>query len=329
MKKTFLFFALLAIATMATAQIKVASNGHVGIGTNNPCWECKLTVSNNGNDVTFIPNKNEANIGSSKGTIDFWHNVAKWNKVGFKSYSLHSDSTAKTNITPLKNATAILKQIKTYSYYFKSDSIYFKGDSIDLRKREYGVLAQEIEPILPDLVDTAKGSMLVNYNAFIAILIKGFNEQQVIIETQQKEINTLQKIVASQEFDLVNLQSLWSAFKDLDEIIYTCCEKPKSMSMPVLPEEPLPVGETAILYQNAPNPFNSNTEISCYLPETDTPATIFIYDLQGAELKSYPITKTGLNSITIYGSELPAGMYLYILVVDNEIIDTKRMILTK
>jgi hypothetical protein len=39
--------------------------------------------------------------------------------------------------------------------------------------------------------------------------------------------------------------------------------------------------------------------------------------------------QTGLNSIIVNGSELPAGMYLYTLVVDNEIIDTKRMILTK
>jgi len=37
----------------------------------------------------------------------------------------------------------------------------------------------------------------------------------------------------------------------------------------------------------------------------------------------------GLNTITVQASELPAGMYLYTLVVDNEIIDTKRMILTK
>jgi hypothetical protein len=51
--------------------------------------------------------------------------------------------------------------------------------------------------------------------------------------------------------------------------------------------------------------------------------------LQGIELKAYPITQTGLNSVTLNGSELQAGMYLYTLVVDNEIIDTKRMILTK
>jgi len=57
-------------------------------------------------------------------------------------------------------------------------------------------------------------------------------------------------------------------------------------------------------------------------------AFIYVYNLQGIELKSFPVTQ-GFNTITIHGSELPAGMYLYALVVDNEIIDTKRMILTK
>lgn len=37
----------------------------------------------------------------------------------------------------------------------------------------------------------------------------------------------------------------------------------------------------------------------------------------------------GTNTVTITASELSAGMYLYALVVDNQIIDTKRMILTK
>jgi hypothetical protein len=36
-----------------------------------------------------------------------------------------------------------------------------------------------------------------------------------------------------------------------------------------------------------------------------------------------------VQAVTVYASELPAGMYLYTLVVDNVIIDSKRMILTK
>jgi len=47
------------------------------------------------------------------------------------------------------------------------------------------------------------------------------------------------------------------------------------------------------------------------------------------ELMSFPIIQIGFNIITVYASALPAGMYLYTLVVDGVIIDTKRMILTK
>jgi len=326
---------LLAIATMATAQIKIATSGQVFMGGyTNTHHQVLLNLEKNGGKIAIGPNDGGSNIGSSLGQIDFWYpsvngNSYIWNKVRFKSYALGSDSTLKTNITPLKNATALLKQIKTYSYYFKSDSIYLRGDSIDLRKREYGVLAQEIEAILPDLVDTAKGSMCVNYNAFISILIKGFNEQQTVIENQQREITTLQNIVVSQELDLIKLEKLESEFHELQDVVFKCCDNPKGMPMLMPQEEAPPAGETAILYQNAPNPFSSNTEISCYLPENATQGTIFIYNLQGVQLLDFSVTQTGMNTITVYGSELPAGMYLYSLVVDNEIIDTKRMILTK
>lgn len=84
-----------------------------------------------------------------------------------------------------------------------------------------------------------------------------------------------------------------------------------------------------ILYQNIPNPFSSNTEISCDIPAINNSAFIYIYNLQGVELMSFPIMQTGYNTVYVYASALPAGMYLYTLVVDNVIIDTKRMILTK
>ena len=54
-----------------------------------------------------------------------------------------------------------------------------------------------------------------------------------------------------------------------------------------------------------------------------------VINLQGIELKTYPIAQTGLSTITVQASELAAGMYFYTLVVNNEIIDTKRMILTQ
>ena len=49
----------------------------------------------------------------------------------------------------------------------------------------------------------------------------------------------------------------------------------------------------------------------------------------GMMYSGFPVTQTGFSTVMLYASELPAGMYLYVLVVDNVIADSKRMILTK
>ncbi len=45
-------------------------------------------------------------------------------------------------------------------------------------------------------------------------------------------------------------------------------------------------------------------------------------------LLSKPLTQTGNGSITISGSELEAGMYIYTLAVNGIEADSKRMIIT-
>ncbi|MCL2039791.1 MAG: tail fiber domain-containing protein [Bacteroidetes bacterium] len=83
----------------------------------------------------------------------------------------------------------------------------------------------------------------------------------------------------------------------------------------------------ALLYQNNPNPFSEKTEIKFYVPESSSNAFICIYDMTGSELMKLNVTK-GYASVTINGSQLKAGMYLYSLIVDGKEVDTKRMILT-
>ena len=83
------------------------------------------------------------------------------------------------------------------------------------------------------------------------------------------------------------------------------------------------------LHQNAPNPFNLNTQIRFYIPANVKTAQLYIYDLQGKQVKHILITQRGDGSQLISGSELTAGMYLYSLIVDGNEVDTKRMILTK
>lgn len=51
--------------------------------------------------------------------------------------------------------------------------------------------------------------------------------------------------------------------------------------------------------------------------------------MQGVEIKSYSLSQKGKSSLTIHGNELKPGMYMYTLIVDGKIIDSKRMILTE
>ena len=85
----------------------------------------------------------------------------------------------------------------------------------------------------------------------------------------------------------------------------------------------------AKLFENIPNPFSHNTTIKYEIPTSTISAQIIVCNLQGIELKSFPISTKGIGFITINGTEFQAGMYLYTLLIDNQIVDTKRMLLTK
>ena len=56
---------------------------------------------------------------------------------------------------------------------------------------------------------------------------------------------------------------------------------------------------------------------------------MYIYDMQGSQIKNISDLVKGEGAVTIEGHELSAGMYIYTLIADGKEIDTKRMILTK
>lgn len=87
------------------------------------------------------------------------------------------------------------------------------------------------------------------------------------------------------------------------------------------------VGTGAFLYQNNPNPFVANTDIQMEIPDSYRQANVIVYNLEGKQLKNIEVTERGKTVVTISGNELGAGMYLYTLMVDGKVVDTKRLIL--
>lgn len=89
---------------------------------------------------------------------------------------------------------------------------------------------------------------------------------------------------------------------ELKGIIAKCCEA-NLKSATIL--EPGNINEnTASLDQNISNPFNQETRIGCYIPESSTTSVLYVYNMNGAQLQQYNVTGKGQQTITINGNSL-------------------------
>ena len=90
------------------------------------------------------------------------------------------------------------------------------------------------------------------------------------------------------------------------------------------------LSNSAILYQNAPNPFGSGgTKINYFLPEGTMGASIVFLDSYGSKLNDVRLTQTGMGTININPNQLTDGIYTYSLIINGNVIDTKKMVYSK
>lgn len=85
----------------------------------------------------------------------------------------------------------------------------------------------------------------------------------------------------------------------------------------------------AQLLQNAPNPFNSSTVINYYLPDGARHAQLVITDASGRVLKDVVLSGQGQGQAVIHAGELASGTYFYSLVVNDQRVATRTMVLTR
>lgn len=106
-----------------------------------------------------------------------------------------SDRRYKDNIKPIQNPIEKINKIGGYTFNWNEESHKETG------KKDIGVIAQEIEEILPELVNTrVNGYKAVDYPKLTPLLIEGIKEQQTTIDKlenenkeQQQQINNLNK----------------------------------------------------------------------------------------------------------------------------------------
>ncbi len=323
-----LLLMLCLVMNKAYSQLEVHNGGKISIGgfnlTTRPSCHTFINGSNGGADNSLVVRHNnstpntqaissqlvsvnntsyEIHVNNSPGA--FYVNGA--GQIFYSGGWLMSDSSTKKNIRKIENPLERINKIGGYSYNKKSFLVnkgidsgkIFLGDTL----LHEGVMADEIEKIAPYMVkEMANGKKAVDYVQLIPLLIESVKE--------------LDKEKTKQEEELALLKA---RFNKLGESIDTSGGNFKLKSQ--LPSS------AYLLYQNSPNPFNTETQIKYDLKSTYSSANIFIFDLMGTLKKSYKLSDSN-GSIIIKSSELNAGMYLYSLIVDGKEIDTKRMLLT-
>lgn len=87
--------------------------------------------------------------------------------------------------------------------------------------------------------------------------------------------------------------------------------------------------QEAMLSQNLPNPFYQNTIISYFIPADIEKAIIKVMSIEGKVLANMVIPEKGKGQLTIQANAYPANAYYYNLVLDGQIFETKKMVLTR
>jgi hypothetical protein len=226
-----------------------------------------------------------------------------------------SDKRMKKDILSLNNSLEIIKKLNPVSYNFDNES---NPHIVLPHEKQYGFLSQEIQEILPELtkvithpakldedgkeIAPKKEFLGLNYNGFIAILTDGIKEQQVHIESLEKQldeqkqlINTLtQKVFGTTGIN--NTNTVETGFQ---------------------------------MSQNEPNPFTHETVVKYILPTTISTAFMAVYDLSGKQITTFPINDRGSASVVLTSDKLAAGIYIYSIVADGKVVDSKRLIVAE
>lgn len=229
----------------------------------------------------------------------------------YESANLKQMETARGNSTTQENVPVkdMLTGISTISYYkdipVKAQAIAEDTANVEvgktdielqkLSKKHYGISAEQLEEIFPDLVYTnTDGTKSINYMEMIPLLIQAINE----LNTKIAELETpgISKRTAPKTNETTGLDDI--------------------------------TNDTGSLQQNVPNPFTGTTTIKMNIPASAKAAMLCVYDLNGKQIKQISIPNRGETSLSFSADMMSAGMYLYSLIIDSKLICTKRMVIS-
>jgi hypothetical protein len=151
--------------------------GSLGIGVAGPAESGRLRVNNS------------LSVGSAVTPSGINGEIrAQGNIIAFSS----SDRRLKENIQPINDALNKLRQISGVMYDWTDEYIENNGgeDGYFVRKRDTGVIAQDVEAVLPEVVaDRDDGYKAVRYEKLAGLIIQAINELADQVDDIKKRLN--------------------------------------------------------------------------------------------------------------------------------------------
>ena len=210
-----------------------------------------------------------------------------------------SDSRTKDEIENISDAMATIDALNGVSYLSKGKS-----------NRLYGLIAQEVEQVLPELVkEDAAGYYAVNYDGFIPVLIEGMKEQQEIIEEERETNSVQQEVIKNLSERLEQLEAQLDNQKQANP-----SENTSSYS----------TDTSIVLKQNNPNPLSEATNIEYEIPVGLSQASLIILDMNGRQIANYPVS--GKGNVVFDAKNLAVGTYTYSIVTNGQPLVSRKMV---
>ncbi len=125
-----------------------------------------------------------------------------------------SDMNQKRDISQITDAISKLKGMKGVAYFYvnpenEEKSTEDKAIAIASEKKYVGLLAQDVEQVIPEAVDTdGFGNKFINYSAIIPVLVEVCKSQQEMLDTQENQLKTQEEAVQALNDELQQLKEI-------------------------------------------------------------------------------------------------------------------------
>jgi hypothetical protein len=127
----------------------------------------------------------ETNVDNAADYNFYFNNVLKaYIQDTDGSYTQTSDRRLKHDIQPMGDVLSRVMQLEPSAYRYT--------DADPDARRSYGLIAQDVLPLFPELVSEKDGFLGIAYGPVSIIAIQAIREQQVMIDQQQEAIERLQ-----------------------------------------------------------------------------------------------------------------------------------------